>query len=117
MEKRRSVRYEVRLPCRIRIGNQHEDMNGMTLNVGCTGALVAVTDVSTLNGFGPGDPIKVSILLPPNPVFGQRTLDCEGSVVRLHKESGNPVVGIQFEQAMFKKGQTEPQVAASAAVM
>src|SRR5258708_5462089 len=117
MEQRRSVRYEVRLPCRIRIGNGHEEMHGMTLNVGCSGALVAVTDVSTLNGFGPGDPIKVSILLPPNPMFGQRTLDCEGSIVRLHEESGTPVVGIQFEQAMFNKSGIEPQVAASAAVM
>ena len=93
-------------------------MNGMTLNVGCTGALVALTDVRIENIFlGPGDPIKVEILLPPNPVFGQRALDCKGKVVRLHEGSSTPVVAVQFEQVMFKKVERGPQVMASIAVM
>ena len=118
MERRRSVRYEIRLACRLRMGNQHEGINGMTLNLGCTGALVAVPDARSANGFlGPGDPIKVAIFLPPNPVFGQRALDCEGKVVRLHAEDSTPVVAIQFEQVAFKKVEPGPKAAVSMAVM
>ncbi len=90
----------------------------MTLNVGCTGALVALTDVRTENIFlGPGDLIKVAILLPLNPVFGQRALDCEGRVVRLHAGSSTPVVAVQFEQVMFAKVEPGPLELASMAVM
>ena len=112
------MRYEIRLACRLRNGDGGVHTKGTTLNVGSTGALVAMRDGDPRNArFGPGDPIRIEILLPPNPMFGQRALACDGKVVRLYEESAIPVIAVQFEQVTFKKVEPGPEVLASMAVM
>ena len=89
----------------------------MTLNVGCSGALITVTDGIANGSIQAGDAIHVEILLPPNPVFGQRALACAGRAVRHQEQSGGASVAVEFEQVSFKKAEARPRVVASTVVM
>ena len=117
MERRRSVRFEVRLTCRLRIAGESEVLSGMTLNVSCAGALITIADADGNSLPQSGDPVKVELLLPPHRAFGQRCIACDGVAVRVNPDAHAGVLAVQFEHVAFKQAEPESMPAASTAVM
>jgi hypothetical protein len=119
MDQDRNVRHEIQLNCRLRAADQRETWSGMTINVSREGAIIAIRDFGAGSSVPrPGDPVKVELLLPPHPVFGQRCLACEGIASRVKHADPEIILEVQFEQMMFKK--VEPAadpVMVSSAVM
>src|ERR1700691_5374927 len=91
MERRRGVRYEMQLSCRLKRRGTYEMLDAMTLNLGRLGALVVTGSSNYIDSKAmpqPGDPIKLEVVLPTHRNFGQRCLACDAVAVRAITEDG-----------------------------
>jgi hypothetical protein len=115
MERRRGVRYEIQLSCRLKRHRNYEVLDAMTLNLGRSGALVVTgssdyTDSKLLPQRG--DPLQLEVVLPAHRNFGQRCLACDAVVVRTAAADGRCLVALQFER-MEMRNVLSQSVAAS----
>jgi len=118
MERRRDLRFEIQLRCRVQpVGGQHF-IEGMTLNMSRSGALIRVT----LNGHAglipqPGDALWAEVPLPAHRQFKQRCLACQAIAVRTSEEKEGWVVAMRFERVQFATAQAARMPEDSLAVM
>lgn len=104
MEKRANCRFGVRLSCRIRRDNSPEVVDGTTIDIGRSGALISLEN-SVYPGWlpQPGNALILEILLPVNRTFGPRCVLCEGMAVRTSYQAERRVLAVSFEQVEFGK--------------
>jgi len=111
MERRRGVRYEIELGCRLTRRGGHETIEATTQNLSRVGALV-ITDATTYTDpqVTPrvGDLVQIEVVLPANRDFGQRCLACEAIAVRVTAENGGLVLALQFERVDIRKLIVQP---------
>jgi hypothetical protein len=106
MERRRDLRFEIQLKCRVQpIGGQHF-IEAMTLNLSRSGALIRVIS----NGHPtlvprPGDALWAEVPLPAHRQFKQRCLACKAVAVRTSEEKEGWVVALRFERVQFATAQ------------
>ena len=97
MEQRRNIRYTVRLSCRLIV--EWNVLYGETLNVSCTGALIALSNDCISNPFPQlGDAVQADLLLPSHPRFSQRGLRCKAVAVRVSTQSIPTIVAFEFKE-------------------
>ncbi len=118
MERRRDLRFEIQLRCRVQpIGGQHF-IEGLTLNLSRSGALILVMP----NGHSglvpqPGDALWAEVPLPAHRQFKQRCLACKAVAVRTSEEKEGWVVALRFERVQFAVAQRAGLPEDSLAVM
>ncbi len=118
MERRRDLRFEIQVRCRVQpLGGQHF-IEGMTVNLSRSGALIRVTP----NGHPalvpqPGDALWAEVPLPANRQFKQRCLACKAVAVRASEEKEGWVVALRFERVQFATPQPARTPEDSLAVM
>ncbi|MGD0302613.1 MAG: PilZ domain-containing protein [Bryobacteraceae bacterium] len=106
MERRRDLRFEIQLKCRVQpIGAQHF-IDGLTINVSRSGALIRVVP----NGHPalvpqPGDALWAEVPLPAHRQFKQRCLASKAVAVRISEEKEGWVVALRFERVQFVTAQ------------
>ena len=118
MERRRGVRFEIQLTCRLKRGGALEMVDATTLNLGRLGALVA----SNSNHYAasipqPGDSVDLEVLLPVHRQFGQRCLACEAVAVRSTQDGERWLIALQFERVEIRKVPVQKAAATTMAVM
>jgi len=118
MERRRGVRFDIQLICRLKRGGAHEMVDATTLNLGRLGALVATPSSNYPNSIPqPGDSVNLEVLLPAHRQFGQRCLACEAVAVRATNEGGRCLIALQFERLEIRKVESHSAAAGRLAVM
>jgi hypothetical protein len=106
MERRRGVRFEIQLTCRLKRGGAYETVDATTLNLGRLGALVAAGTANYMDSKAipePGDMVDLEVLLPAHQQFGQRCLACEAVTVRATRENGHCLIALQFQKVEIRK--------------
>ena len=92
MERRKRTRVTVRLQCHVdRPGQASPQSRTMTENISRTGILI---HWESGRGVVPavGDPVVVRLKLPANPIFGQRWMLFDASVVRVTRTPDRAVM-------------------------
>ncbi len=117
MERRRDLRFEIHLRCRVQpAGGQFID--GMTINLSRSGALIRVVrDGHPLPVLQPGDVLWAEVQLPAHRSFKQRCLSSKAVAVRTSEEKEGWLVALQFERVHFATAKPEPAPISSVAVM
>ena len=118
MERRRDLRFEIQLKCRVQPLGGQQFIDGMTLNLSRSGALIRVIP----NGHPavipqPGDALWAEVPLPAHRQFKQRCLACKAVAVRTSEEKEGWVVAIRFERIQFATAQPAHMLEDSLAVM
>ena len=118
MERRRGVRFDVQLSCRLKRGGAFQMVDATTLNLGRLGALVA-TPCSAYNDAipQPGDVVNLEVLLPAHRQFGQRCLACEAVAVRATSDGDRCLIALRFERVEIRKVAVRAVAPAPLAVM
>jgi hypothetical protein len=118
MERRRDLRFEIQLRCRVQpIGGQHF-IEGLTLNLSRSGALIRVKpDGHPAVLPQPGDALWAEVPLPAHRQFKQRCLACKAVAVRSSEEKDGWVVALRFERVQFGVAQRAQMPEDSLAVM
>ena len=120
MERRRGVRFEIQLTCRLKRGGACETVDATTLNLGRLVALVATgtSNYMDLDSIPqPGDPVNLEVLLPAHLQFGQRCLACDAVTVRASTEGGQCLIALQFQRVEIRRVVTQAVAAGRLAVM
>ena len=118
MERRRSIRFEVRLNCRLQRVGVRQVLDAATLNLGRMGALVVAShDIHPEAIPEPGEEVSLEILLPAHQRFGQRCLACDAVAVRATREESGCYVALHFLHVEIRKVAVARPAAASVAVM
>src|ERR1035438_5226200 len=118
MERRRDLRFEIQLTCRVQpLGSQHF-IEGMTVNLSRSGALIRMipNDNPALVP-QPGDALWAEVPLPAHRQFKQRCLVCQAVAVRTSEEKEGWVVALRFERVQFATAQPVRTPEDSLAVM
>ncbi len=103
MERRRSVRVEVNLPCRVRIRRNPRQMGlrGITMNISRGGAAIQCMGGIPSDQFpAVGEKVTVDIALPANPAVERRCLCGQATVVRVDDAEGYSLV-VRFDHLHF----------------
>ena len=118
MERRRDLRFEIQLRCRVQpIGGQHF-IDGLTLNLSRSGALIRIVpDGHPGLVPQPGDALWAEVPLPAHRQFKQRCLACKAVAVRISEEKDGWVVALRFERVQFAVAQRARMPEDSLAVM
>ncbi|MGQ9633109.1 MAG: PilZ domain-containing protein [Bryobacteraceae bacterium] len=89
MERRRNVRIQLTLQCRITACRGGQRWTGVTENMS-RGDLLVSLGTDQLRGPAPsaGDPLLVEIELPANHAFGRKCMQCQTTVARLSNGPG-----------------------------
>jgi hypothetical protein len=120
MERRRGVRFEIQLTCRLKRGGGYETVDATTLNLGRLGALVATGSSGYMDSQAipqPGDTVNLEVLLPAHQQFGQRCLACDAVTVRATTENGHSLIALQFQRVEIRRVATPAVAAVRSAVM
>jgi len=105
MERRRGVRFEIQLTCRLKRLGATEMVDATTLNLGRMGALirtVAPPADDTKAMPQAGETVQLEVLLPANRQFGQRCLACQAIALRSATEDGKSVIALQFHRLQVR---------------
>jgi|SRR5450631_1810047 hypothetical protein len=118
MERRRDLRFEIQLRCRVQPLGTQQVIDGMTINLSRSGALIRVLP----NGHPtvlpqPGDAIWAEVPLPAHRHFKQRCLALKAVAVRTSEEQEGWVVALRFERIQFATAKRAPTAEDSLAVM
>jgi hypothetical protein len=117
MERRRDLRFEIQLKCRVQpLGGQHF-IEGLTLNMSRSGALIRVLQNGHPRLVQPGDALRAEVPLPENRRFKPRCLACKAVAVRASEEREGWVVAIRFESIQFATAQPARMLEDSLVVM
>ena len=120
MERRRGVRYEMQLSCRLKRHGSYDSVEATTLNLGRLGALV-VTEMPSHFGatlrLRPGDTVQLEVTLPAHQNFGRRCLSCDAIAVRCGNQEQGCVVALQFERVEIRTLLAETAAASRVEVM
>lgn len=111
MERRRGVRFEIQLSCRLRRSGTYEMLDATTLNLGRLGALVVTGGSSYIDSRTlpeTGDTVQLEVVLPAHRLFGQRCLACQAVTVRATTEEGRCFVALQFERVEIRRVIVQP---------
>ena len=122
MERRRSSRLDINLPCRIvspKIG--WKPLVGTTENMSRGDVLILLNDnFQCMELPRVGDPLVVEIELPENHAFGRKCMQCQTTVVRVSQsETGSPRMALRINKMRFesyatgavsKMGKTEAEI-------
>ena len=120
MERRRGVRFEMQLSCRLKRRGSYETLDATTLNLGRLGALVVTGNSKHFDAkLIPrlGDSIQLEVALPAHHNFGQRCLSCDAIAVRCANREGSCVVALQFERVEIRALLAESAAASRVEVM
>jgi PilZ domain len=118
MERRRDPRFDIRLKCRVQpVGGQHF-IEGLTLNLSRSGALIRMVP----NGHPalvprPGDALWAEVPLPAHRQFKQRCLASKAVAVRISEDKEGWVVALRFERVQFATAKPARSPEDSLAVM
>jgi len=120
MNKRERVRFQVNLKCRLQRPGT-EDIEGETLNMSRSGALIKLTDTSR-NGNADclpntGEALKLVVPLPVHSFFGPRCIWGEAIAVRRCNSGGECTLALRFEQVEIRRVEDSTASAISAPVM
>ncbi len=118
MERRRDLRFEIRLQCRVQPIGSQQVIDCMTINLSRSGALIRVMP----NGYPaklpqPGDILWAEVPLPAHRQFKQRCLASKAIAVRTSEEKGGWLVALRFERIQFVNAKPAPAPEDSLAVM
>ena len=118
MERRRGVRFEIQLICRLKREGAHPPVEARTLNLGRLGALIeAGSSEYPASIPKAGDPVNLEVLLPVHSQFGQRCLACEAITVWATTEGERYLIALQFETVEIRKVAARAAADGSLAVM
>src|SRR5258708_7627859 len=118
MERRRDLRFEIRLQCRVQPIGSQQVIDCMTINLSRSGALIRVTpDGYPAKLPQPGDVLWAEVPLPAHRQFKQRCLALKAIAVRTREENGGWLVALRFERIQFANAKTGSAPEASLAVM
>ena len=118
MERRRDSRFEIQLKCRVQPIGGHQVIDGMTINLSRSGALIRVVrDGHPTPLLQPGDALWAEVPLPAHRMFKQRCLACKAIAVRMTEEKDGLVVALRFEHVQFGTVKAAAAPASSMAVM
>src|SRR5579864_1772137 len=102
MERRRDLRFEIQVRCRVQPVGGDQVIDGMTINLSRSGALIRVMrDGHPLPDLRPGDTFWAEVPLPPHRLFKQRCLSCKAVAVRTSEEREGWLVALRFERVHF----------------
>lgn len=118
MERRRDLRFEIRLKCRLLSPTRPQVIDAVTVNLSRSGALLRLS----LNGDGhapvqPGDVLLTEVPLPVHRSFKPRCLSCKAVAVRTFEEEESQVVAVQFEHIEFRPVSSDSALTSSVAVL
>jgi c-di-GMP-binding flagellar brake protein YcgR len=99
MERRRDLRFDISLKCRVRREGQTQAIEGTTLNLSRSGALIRINGGASLEA---GDVVVTEVPLPPHRLFNQRCLACKGVAVRAFEQERGWLVAVQFDHLEFR---------------
>jgi hypothetical protein len=98
--ERPDSRSEIELKCRVQPENGLQVVEGTTINMSRSGALIEIS--ATCGPVPqPGDVLSVEVRLPTNLHFGPRCLSCKGVAVRTAKIGKGYAVAVRFERIKF----------------
>jgi hypothetical protein len=119
MERRRNLRFESQLECRLRRVGGLKSLEGTTINVSRSGALILIQTGQLRDSSAmpqPGDRLQVELLLPAHDGFGRRCLSCTAIAVRSNWKGSNGVVAVQFNQVGIRKMAERPVMVSAEAM-
>ena len=93
------MRFDISLVCRLKPAGQTQTIEGVTLNLSRSGALIRIDNGRTLQA---GDVLLTEVPLPTNRLFKQRCLACRGVAVRTFEEQEGCLVAVQFDHLEFR---------------
>jgi hypothetical protein len=105
MERRRSARLEINLPCRLsspRLGS--EPLVGITESMSRGDVMVLLSEQCTAGDLlTVGDPLIVEIDLPAKHAFGRKCMQCQTTIVRVSdSESGTARIAMRIHKMRFQ---------------
>ncbi len=104
MERRRAVRYPVRLDCRFSPRDVHKaTLFGETVNMSSRGVLVSIPQAAGLPAdLAVGEAARVVLELPQAPYFRGCWLECACRVARVVEQSGANLVAFEVKRYQFR---------------
>ena len=118
MERRRDLRFEIQRKCRVQVIGGQQVIEGVTLNLSRSGALIRVVqDGRPALVPRPGDALWAEVPLPVHQQFKQRCLSLRAVAVRTSEEKEGWVVALRFERVQFATAQPARAPEDSLAVM
>lgn len=103
MERRRDLRFEIRLTCRLQRLGETQNVEATTLNMSRSGALVFLARDHQGDALPqPGDAVLAEVPLPAHRLYEQRCFACKGTAVRVDEGEEGWVVAVQFDHIEFR---------------
>lgn len=93
------MRFEISLLCRLRPLDRSQSIEGITLNLSRSGALIRIDGGAVLQ---PGDQVLTEVPLPAHRLFKRRCLACKGVAVRTFEHNKGWLVAVQFDRLEFR---------------
>ena len=103
IDRRQYERVELSAPCRVSAaGLGRSPCNGVIENISRNGLLFQING-NFKNGIpAVGDFLAVDVLLPARRSFGQKSLRCRGSIVRMFPTAGGARIALAVEHMTFR---------------